>query len=214
MATDIDPKNLFTRKHNALIRRNGNVLKDPCLGKYCWQTTSWGDIFCLEELHGQTCDHTLAEWLTGCSDWSSRFEIRNTLGMGYGLFSKVSWSAGEILGPYLGELVPEKAPQSGYVHSVSIGPKFTKQDTISVAYIDADRVGNFTRFANHACVFNALIEEARVGEERLLAMRARKAIMAGEQVFIDYGDEYFGEGKWCHCGAEKCKYKEKEDMVS
>lgn len=216
MATDMDLNGLCIRAHHDMTERNGEVLKDPCLGKYCWQTTSWGtkgDIFCFEEINGRACDHNLKEWLTGCSDWSTRFEIRATPGIGHGLFSKVSWGAGEILGAYLGELVPDQAPQSGYVHAVHIGPKFTNQDNRPVAYVDAETVGNFVRFANHACVFNALIEEARVGGERVLAMRARRAIKAGEQVFIDYGDEYFGEGRWCCCEAEECKYKKRKDVV-
>lgn len=129
--------------------------------------------------------------------------------MGYGLFSKVSWSAGEILGPYLGELLPSKPPQIGYVHSVKIGLNSTVQDVDTVAYVDAEVVGNFVRFANHSCDFNALIEKARVGTERVLAMRARESIKAGEQVLINYGDEYFGEGNWCSCGTEECRYKQK-----
>ncbi|KAF2451318.1 SET domain-containing protein [Karstenula rhodostoma CBS 690.94] len=213
---NIDDTQVSIRTQNALIKRSGAVLRDLCLGKYCWQTTSWGprgDILCHEDANGRICDHTLAEWLTGCSDWPSRFEIRATPEMGYGLFSKVSWRAGEILGLYLGELVPDKTPQSNYVHSVHIGPKFAKQDTGLVAYIDAEEVGTFTRFANHACAFNALIEEARVGDERVLAMRVRRDINAGEEVCIDYGDEYFGEGKWCCCGTEECRYKENKAWV-
>jgi SET domain-containing protein len=211
MNVDIDSTQIISRKHATLLKRNGDVLKDPCLGKYCWQTESWGkkgDILCHEEYNHTTCNHTLSEWLTGCSDWTSRLEIRRTPGMGYGLFSKVAWNNGEIIGPYLGELVPRKPAQTEYAHRIHIGPKFWKKETEALAYVDAEEAGSFVRFANHACEYNALIEEARVGDERVLALRARKDIEVGDQVCVDYGDEYFVGGRYCLCGSGACKYRD------
>ncbi|KAH7086941.1 hypothetical protein FB567DRAFT_55634 [Paraphoma chrysanthemicola] len=62
--------------------------------------------------------------------------------------------------------------------------------------------------SNHACVFNALVEESRVGNKRMLAMRAKSDVYAGEQCCIDYADEYLGKERWCCCGADECKGKE------
>lgn len=91
-----------------------------------------------------------------------------------------------------------------YCHQVKVGPAFSKSGA-QVAYVDARECGNFAGFANHSCDNNANFTEMRVGNERVLALRAIKAIAVGEQVSVDYGDDYFKERR-CLCGKPKCKY--------
>ncbi|KAF2035976.1 hypothetical protein EK21DRAFT_106810 [Setomelanomma holmii] len=141
--THFDP--LSTHAHKAFTKRNGEHIKELCLGKYCWQTARWGskgDVLCIGDFTGQPRNHKLDEWLTGCSDWTSKFKLRCTPGMGHGLFSKVNWSAGDILGPYLGELVPERTENAWYAHEGSIGLIFSKQKTNNIAYLDAETQGS------------------------------------------------------------------------
>ncbi|KAJ4363714.1 Histone-lysine N-methyltransferase ehmt1 [Ascochyta clinopodiicola] len=190
-------------------KRHGEQINEECLGKFCWQRAGLPNgIYCLEA----NCDHTFTEWLTGQVRWRERFEIRTNPGMGYGLYSKANprvgwngtWKKTDILGAYLGELLPARNENTDYCHEVTIGPEFQKTSA-PVAYIDSEKYGNHVRFCNHSCESNAKILEARVGKERVLALRATTWIKAGEQIRIDYGDDYF-RCRQCLCGSEVCKY--------
>lgn len=161
---------------------------------------SIGGFYC----HEEACDHSVDEWLTGTEGWEERFEIRSTPGMGYGLHSKQEWEEGDILGAYLGELIPRRTGNTDYCHEVLVGPEFSKTGA-KVAYIDAEHCGNNTRFCNHSCENNANIVEARVGMDRVLVLKAEKSIAAGAQITIDYGSDYFA-CRTCLCGSTRCKY--------
>lgn len=183
------------------IKTHGKPIVYECLGKYCWQEVSFPDGFLCQE---ENCNHTLSEWLTGAERWEDRFELRGTADMGFGLHSKQEWNKDDVLGAYLGELIPKRNSNPDYCHEVFIGPEFTKTKA-TIAYIDAEHCGNYTRFCNHSCEHNAVIAERRVGKERVLALTAVRSIAAGEQVTIDYGEEYFWFRK-CLCGLRKCRY--------
>ncbi|KZM26353.1 hypothetical protein ST47_g2587 [Ascochyta rabiei] len=197
-------------------RRHGEQINEECLGKFCWQNAGLPNgIYCLEA----SCEHTFPEWLTGQARWRERFEVRTNPGMGYGLFSKANPSVGltgtlkkdDILGAYLGELIPARNDNTDYCHEVTIDPEFQKTSA-PVAYIDAEKHGSHVRFCNHSCDSNAKIFEARVGKERVLVLRATKRIKAGEQICIDYGDDYFRR-RQCLCRSEKCKYPDAVNAV-
>ncbi|KAF9699552.1 hypothetical protein EKO04_002310 [Ascochyta lentis] len=198
-------------------KKNGEQINEECLGKFCWQKSGLPKgIYCLE----LNCDHTFEEWLTGQSRWRERFEIRTIPGMGYGLFSKMNprvgwkgtWEKDDILGAYLGELIPACTENTDYCHEVTIGPEFQKKSA-PMAYIDAEKCGNYVRFCNHSCESNAKIFEARVGKERVLALRATRWIKSGEQICIDYGDDYF-RSRQCLCESASCKYPNAVNVVS
>ncbi|KAF2850682.1 SET domain-containing protein [Plenodomus tracheiphilus IPT5] len=133
--------------------------------------------------------------------------------MGFGLILKQTWNKGDVLGVYLGELIPYRSYNTDYCHEVNIGPDFSGHSrktgsTTAVedtAYIDAGTHGNYARFCNHLCDNNANIVEARVGYERVLASITGRAIQVGEQVRDDYGEDYF-HGRSCACGSLRCRY--------
>jgi hypothetical protein len=205
------------RAANQFQKEHGEQVNDECLGKFCWQEAGLvNGVYCLEA----NCDHTFAEWLTGQRCWRERFEIRRIPDMGYGLYSKMNpgtgwkgvWKKDEILGAYLGELLPEHTCNTDYCHEVTIGPKFEKT-VAPIAYIDAEKHGNYVRFCNHNCNSNAMIFEARVGKERVLVLRATRRITAGEQICIDYGTDYF-QSRQCLCRSAKCKYPYAVNVVA
>jgi hypothetical protein len=160
----------------------------------------------------------LKEWLQGGEDWQERFEIRNSemLAIGFGLFSRCEWKINDILGCYLGEIKPRVEPNASYFVKLQIGPEEVVDRRKSAAaksvdkpkfvYVDAERRGNWARFMNHNCNNNAEIVQARVGSTKFIAIRARRKIVKGEQVTIDYGNEYFTERNPCRCGEDVCKY--------
>ena len=66
--------------------------------------------------------------------------------------------------------------------------------------IDASQSADSLRFTNHSCAPNAVLR-IRQGRVELYAMRA---IAAGEELTVDYGESHH-EGKLrCRCGAPRC----------
>ena len=121
MAVDFDISLLGTPpQQRAYLRGKGDFEKDFCLGKWCWQAPIFDDVLCARDFTAATvCNHSFEEWVQGCADWQSRFEIRAKAGMGYGLYSKCGWVKGDLLGPYLGEVVPVPGGNTDYCHAVT-----------------------------------------------------------------------------------------------
>lgn len=98
---DIKLKDLGThREQEAFFAEHGELVKDDCLGKYCWQNCEWSTEFlCAKDFDARAvCDHTFSEWNQGCARWETRFEIRAVADMGHGLYSKWNWKKGDVLG--------------------------------------------------------------------------------------------------------------------
>jgi uncharacterized protein len=66
--------------------------------------------------------------------------------------------------------------------------------------IDASQSGDPLRFTNHCCAPNAVLR-IRQGRVEIYAMRA---LAAGEEITVNYGETHH-EGKLrCRCGAPGC----------
>lgn len=114
--------------------------------------------------------------------------------IGDGLFAGTSIAKGEFIIEYTGKKIST-----------------TLADTMKTRYlfeidkqwtVDAEEQFNTARYINHSCDPNA---EADIKGGRIL-ISAMKNIPAGEEITIDYGDEYFKEfikPVGCKCGARK-----------
>lgn len=126
---------------------------------------------------------------------SSTFEVKQSLmpGVGLGLFSKQRVHKGDFLIEYTGVRIPTKEAQmhrGRYLFEIE-GTPWT---------IDAEPSHSLAKYINHSCAPNA---EARVEDEHI-NIYAVRAVGKGEEVTIDYGDEYFDEfikPYGCKCGA-------------
>ena len=114
-----------------------------------------------------------------------------------------AFRAGDWLGEYLGELLPAAAPEadsSDYAFTMAECAASGVQELV----VDAQTHGNWTRFVNSSCKPNAEALPEQVGGVRVVVLRARKRIRAGEQVCISYGREYFeGRKVMCLCEAKE-----------
>lgn len=112
---------------------------------------------------------------------------------GLGLFAaKLIPSKAEII-EYVGKIIPMEEAMS------SSGKYFFDLDNGFA--IDGRSRKNLARYINHSCKPNA---EAIIIDERIWIW-SRKTIRTGEEITIDYGEEYFNEfikPKGCKC--EKC----------
>ena len=135
----------------------------------------------------------------------SKLQIRRTdpgandTGLGIYILPGQAFRAGDWLGEYLGELLPATAPEadtSDYAFTMAGCANSGVQEVV----VDAQTHGNWTRFLNSSCKPNAEALPEQVGGVKIIAVRARKRIRAGEQVCISYGRRYFeGRKMMCLC---------------
>lgn len=114
-------------------------------------------------------------------------------GVGKGLFAAVDIKKGTLIAEYTGTKVPSKeadASKSRYLFEVD--DEWT---------IDAEGGGSVARYINHSCEPNT---EAEI-EDGHINIYAVKKILSGQEITIDYGDEYYDEfirPVGCKCGAK------------
>jgi len=123
-----------------------------------------------------------------------RFEVRQSPGMGWGLFAREQVSQGDLILEYTGVKIPTKtADETGSKYLFAVDDEWT---------IDGVAQDNHGRWLNHACIPNVEANDER-GRIFFYALRD---IFEGEELTLDYGQEYFDEfikPHGCKCGAEK-----------
>lgn len=112
-----------------------------------------------------------------------RFEVRSSRpGTGLGLFAQVPIQKGDFILEYVGEKIPTAvADEHPGKYLFEIDSEWT---------IDGEVPENTARYINHDCHPNT---EAEISEDDRIEIRAIRDIAAGEELTIDYGDEYFDE---------------------
>lgn len=102
-------------------------------------------------------------------------------GLGYGLFAARLFQNGEFVIEYRGVRIP-----TAYADALKTRYLFEIDEQWT---IDGSSRRNLARYINHSCVPNC---EAALRGGRILIFAARR-INCGEELTIDYGDEYFDE---------------------
>ncbi|KAF2016080.1 SET domain-containing protein [Aaosphaeria arxii CBS 175.79] len=225
----IDPKNWKRRRKPKSWPRYLNWPRDILRGtrhpKYDERSYKAGKLKWSEDCQGKNCQdmgHRNAREPCDCvtPDWHS---VNNTSWMnreielwwknpilGVSTISKRSHQSGEILGEYFGEIIPVQKKGTDCTYFFSL-PLSQEDDQSLIGFVDAARVGSWTRFINHSCRPNTAFEFRRVGSTQRIVIVAEREIVAGEEILIDYGESYWeslkDEGKYCRCG-KGCKYKE------
>ncbi|HET8581059.1 MAG TPA: SET domain-containing protein [Candidatus Paceibacterota bacterium] len=108
---------------------------------------------------------------------------RSRPGMGLGLFATDYFKKGEMIIEYTGKIIPtRKADTLGTKYLFEIDEDWT---------IDGSPKSNIARYVNHGCN-PATNVEAEVDGRHIFYYAAR-AIEPGEELLVDYGEEYFDE---------------------
>lgn len=126
-----------------------------------------------------------------------RFEVKGSRpGTGLGLFAQVSIKKGDFILYYTGTKIPTKvADEHPGKYLFEIDEEWT---------IDGETKDNTARYINHDCYPNV---EAEISEDDQIEIAAIRDIAVGEELTIDYGDEYFDE--FIRPGGCKCASCEK-----
>ena len=117
-------------------------------------------------------------------------------GMGQGLFAAAGIGKGELIAEYTGTKIPTSvADVSKSRYLFEVDEEWT---------IDGSARNNIARYINHSCDPNA---EAEIQDGGIF-ISSIWTIPKGDEISIDYGDEYFEEfirPKGCGCGAKNCR---------
>ena len=113
----------------------------------------------------------------------SRFQIQSGRpGTGLGLFARTPLRRGDFILEYTGQKIASKiADDHPGRYLFEINEKWT---------INGEIRSNIARYINHDCHPNT---EAEISEDDRIVIHALRNIAAGEELTIDYGDEYFNE---------------------
>ncbi len=112
----------------------------------------------------------------------ARFRVRQSVpGCGRGLFARVPIKQGELVIEYTGQKIPTKlADELATKYLFELDEAWT---------IDGSVRTNTARYINHSCRPNC---EADIRNGRIFIFAVRN-IQIGEELSMDYGDEYFDE---------------------
>lgn len=118
---------------------------------------------------------------------------RSRPGLGRGLFTTVPITKGDFVIEYTGKKIP-----TAYADTLKTRYLF---EIDSDWTIDGSSPENTARYINHSCRPNC---ESELRDGRILIYAVRN-IQKGEELTMDYGDEYFDEFIRPHgCKCEKC----------
>ena len=125
---------------------------------------------------------------------------------GKGAFAARDLAEGERIGVYDGRRYsPREVKRRDWDHDLTYVFGLTDGSVI-----DASSGGNATRHLNHSCAPNCVAYEEQGARGRtIIAFYALRAILAGEELFLDYSlevdDAQEPEAFACACGAVACR---------
>lgn len=141
-------------------------------------------------------------------------ELRRYSHKGVGVRSLEHIRRGDIVGQYLGDIVPvnlakaDKSFEDG-VYSFEFS---YRADGAGVAHISSKLRGNWTRYCNHHCQSNLDFVQVAIGRRCTVVLRAKRDIEPFEELSVDYGPAYWTEERLCRCGSSVCEYSTPEKI--
>jgi hypothetical protein len=154
------------------------------------------------------CDN--APWASRRNmEWfESNFELTSQGARGIGVISRATFPRGEVLGEYVGEVLPSDPLAPNTLLSNYLFDIFSNDG--GIALIDGLRVRSWTRFINHSCRPNTEFIWKRVGKEIMVCVEVIRHISVGKELTVGYGSAYWEgmakKGQYCGCGEKRCKF--------
>jgi hypothetical protein len=128
---------------------------------------------------------------------SSFVRRKSRRGLGLGLFTKHDIRSGEFVVEYTGSRIPTK-------HADTLKTRYLFEVDEDWT-VDGSSRTNLARYINHSCNPNC---EAEIHNGRIYICAVRN-IKAGEELSIDYGEEYFDEFiRPSGCKCERCAVRD------
>uniref|UniRef100_A0A1A8BIE8 Euchromatic histone-lysine N-methyltransferase 1a n=3 Tax=Nothobranchius kadleci TaxID=1051664 RepID=A0A1A8BIE8_NOTKA len=161
------------------------------------------------------CNHACSCWRT-CRNrvvqngLRVRLQLFRTEKMGWGVRAMQDVPQGTFICEYVGEIIRDAEADRRENDSFL----FTLDNKVGEVHcIDARLFGNIGRFINHLCEPNLMVVRVFTMHQDLrfpkIAFFSSKPIKAGDQIGIDYGENYWRvKSKYlsCQCGSVKCQH--------
>jgi hypothetical protein len=119
--------------------------------------------------------------------------------VGWGLFADADLAAGDLVGEYTGVIqesqdAPPDQKVDGHYLSDYAWNYPDELDDGTEFEVNAFREGNELRFANHSSHPNLAVDHTLVDRLFVTFFRTTEAVRRGDQLFVDYGHEYWEGG--------------------
>ncbi|RAL10266.1 SET domain protein, partial [Aspergillus homomorphus CBS 101889] len=137
------------------------------------------------------CDFCRSSHICRCRvrpDPSELVELVVTEGMGIGVRALWPFRKGDILGEYLGRLLPHDAVED---KTYCLMWEAKTAGTSKQVAIDACFEGNWTRFVNHSCSASTAFKSRTFGDRAAMTLEATRDIAMYEEITVNYGFRYW-----------------------
>ncbi|XP_030954942.1 histone-lysine N-methyltransferase ASHR3 isoform X1 [Quercus lobata] len=131
--------------------------------------------------------------------------VKTTL-CGWGVEAAEKINKGDFIIEYIGEVIDDAQCEKRLWDMKYRGAhNFYMCEIRKDFTIDATFKGNASRFLNHSCDPNCVLEKWQVEGEVRVGVFAARSIKIGEALTYDYRFVQFGPEVKCHCGAPSCQ---------
>ncbi|KAI8872816.1 structural basis of auto-inhibitory mechanism of histone methyltransferase, partial [Ramicandelaber brevisporus] len=173
---------------------------------------------CLNRASFYECDPTSCPAGNECSNQPIRrgehqissLQVFHTGHCGYGVRAKTPILPGTFIIEYIGEVISQLEVQRRMENEYKGWQDYYFLDYEHGYVIDAGLKGNISRFINHSCDPNCIVERWIVDGRSRVGIFARRFIPPGEELSYDYNFDVFsikdhGVAQLCYCGAATCR---------
>ena len=134
-------------------------------------------------------------------------EVIGTNNRGFGVRACRTFSPGEIIMEYTGEIITEYESERRMVEEYSKSANYYLMQFDRGLVIDGTK-GSMGRFVNHSCAPNCEVRmmKGADGHAHMGIFAGDLGVMTGEELTYDYNFDNFGSSQQkCHCGAPSCR---------
>ena len=137
-----------------------------------------------------------------------KMKLVQTEKCGYGIVANEDINSGEFIIEYVGEVIDDEICEERlWKMKHRVETNFYLCQIGGKLVVDATYKGNKSRYFNHSCDPNTVMEKWIIDGETRLGIFATRHINKGEHMTYDYQLVQFGPDQDCYCGAECCKKK-------
>lgn len=136
----------------------------------------------------------------------SSIQVIKTEKKGFGVRALADITKGQFIIEYCGEVIPHSTfIKRTKEYSIAGVKHFYFMSLKSDEIIDAQKKGNISRFLNHSCNPNCILQKWVVNSRIRMGIFALRAIPQGEELTFDYKFERYGaKAQPCYCGESVC----------